>query len=312
MPVQIPISPVFSVLEWNSEKHETFDFPDTTPQATVHDNTALAPRAGMTKPRVGALFSMMNFSVEIAGEGSALGVAPNIGPLLVACGLDETVSASTSVTYDSTLLPADTAQAAGVDIDKFVGNEVKHSCDTAVGNAIFNFVANQKAFVRFEMQGTYVAPTEANSAASLGDTGRPPVCKGLTVTVNPGDTGAVTLVLKSAVINLNNSIASPREDMAGSDGIQPPKLTNQRPTLEILFEAPSFGTFNPWEVFTAETKTAFALELNGGAFNILDISGDWYPSGFPAESEIDGILAYTMSFVQSDEDGDTKFTMIYT
>lgn len=46
------------------------------------------------------VYSSVSFDVELAGSG-AKGVAPGYGPLLRACGLAETVTAGTKVTYDN-------------------------------------------------------------------------------------------------------------------------------------------------------------------------------------------------------------------
>lgn len=280
----------YTTMEWNSAKHEAFDYMERTPQVDVHNNTDITPVSGRDKPRAGSLYSKMGFSVEAAGSGAA-GTAPNVGPLLIACGMPETVSASVSVVYDVPLTKASTVGATAQDIDKFLGNELKHECNSAVGNVMFTARAGEKAFWTFDMSGIYAAPTEASSLASLGTTARPPVAKGLTVTV-----GGATLVLKEVTINHNNTIASPRKDIAGTNGVQAPKITASLPTMQIKFERTALATFNPWTVMTSETSTALALVLGGTAGNILTITGDWYPLDFPDDSEEDKILVETMNF----------------
>lgn len=304
MPVASPISPVYTILEFNSGKHEVKNFMDTTPQAETLNNTVLAPRAGLTKPKVGVLYSMMNFTMEAAGSGTA-GTAPSNGPLLIACGFDETESAGTSVTYDL-YESEDILTVTAQDIDKYLGDQLKHACNSARGNLEINMVAGEKVDYVFGFQGTYEAPSDASSAASFATTARPVVAKGLTVTV-----GAQTLVLKELSINLNNNIVSPRKGIAGTNGVQVPVITSQSPTMTITAEL-DFDTFDPFSTFTSETKTALSAVLGGTAGNIATITGDWFPLGFPTENDDNEIVTFTQTFQMSNIATDTQLTIVYT
>ena len=304
MAVASPISPVYTIIEFNSGKHEVKNFMDTTPQAETLNNTVLAPRAGLTKPKVGALFSQMNFTMEAAGSGTA-GTAPSNGVLLIACGFEQTIGAGTSVTYstyESQTILGVTAQ----DIDKFLGDEIQYACNSARGNLEMRLVAGEKLDYVFNFQGTYEAPADASSAGTFATTARPVVAKGLTVTV-----GAQTLVLKECIINLNNNIVSPRKNLAATNGVAVPVITSQMPTMTITAEL-AFDTFNPYAIFAAETKTALSAVLGGSAGNITTITGDWYPLGFPTENDDGEIVTFTQTFQMSNIAGDTQLTIVYT
>lgn len=61
----------YTIIEFNSTKHEVKNFMDTTPQVEVLNDTSMAPRLGLTKPKAGVLHSQMNFTMEVAGSATA-------------------------------------------------------------------------------------------------------------------------------------------------------------------------------------------------------------------------------------------------
>jgi len=299
-----PNSPVYTIIEFNSKKHEVMDFMDTTPQVEVLNDTTMVPRAGLSKPSAGALYSQMNFAMNVAGSGTA-GTAPSNSTLLIACGFDQTLNAGTSAVYDCEL-SKNILSVTAVDIDKFIGNVLKHSCDNARGNMSLNLVAGELLKANFEFQGSYVAPSAASSAADFATTARPVVCKGLTMTV-----GGQTMIVAEATINLNNKVLSPFKDAAGTNGIQNPIITSQLPTLSVKM-VEDIATLNQWTQMTSETKTAFAAALGSTAGNILNITGDWYPLGFPQESDEGEITYVTQEFQMSNIAADTQLTLTFT
>jgi hypothetical protein len=62
------------------------------------DRALVRPWLGASEQLVGTAYKEVSFDVEVAGSGTA-GTAPPIGPLLRACGLAETLTASTRVDY---------------------------------------------------------------------------------------------------------------------------------------------------------------------------------------------------------------------
>lgn len=66
--------------------------------ARMNERPAVRTSHGKLQHVFGGSLMSVTFSAEIKGSGTA-GTAPEIGPLLRVCGLDETIVASTSVTY---------------------------------------------------------------------------------------------------------------------------------------------------------------------------------------------------------------------
>jgi hypothetical protein len=65
------------------------------------DRGAIRASLGSLQQIYGGEMKRIQFECEVKGSGAA-GTAPEIGPILKACGLSETVVASTSVTYKPT------------------------------------------------------------------------------------------------------------------------------------------------------------------------------------------------------------------
>ena len=90
------------------------------------------------------------FKVPVAGSGVA-GTAPGYGPVLVACGHEETVVADTSVTYT----PFDDAASGCL---KFKHDKVLHTITGARGKVRITTAERKYAFYEFEFIGLYNAP----------------------------------------------------------------------------------------------------------------------------------------------------------
>src|ERR1044071_9538624 len=72
----------------------------TTDATIVERDQILRDSISRLSAVIGRKLARITFGVEMKGSGSA-GTAPPAGPLLRACGLSETIVASTSVTYAS-------------------------------------------------------------------------------------------------------------------------------------------------------------------------------------------------------------------
>lgn len=58
------------------------------------------PHLGNSKAIQASLYGMVEFDVEFAGSGTAVDTPPAWGPLMLGCGLAETINAATSVEYN--------------------------------------------------------------------------------------------------------------------------------------------------------------------------------------------------------------------
>ncbi len=72
--------------------------PQVSWDVTMTQRNPVHTKLSKTDSIPGSMMARITFRCEVKGSGTA-GTEPSIGVLLKACGLDETVVASTSVTY---------------------------------------------------------------------------------------------------------------------------------------------------------------------------------------------------------------------
>jgi len=301
-----PWRTVQNQVEWGSAKHRVFDASVDLLEAEVFDTTNQVPISVRNHPVVGARWTKFSFKALLCGSGTPLGVAPPLGPIFKMCGLKETVSASTSVTYAQTGdLATDTTP---LDIDFAIGNGYKIPLANCVGDCSFEIAAGAPVVVSVNGVGIYTAPTEAALASSIEVAANPVAAVGLTVSM----AGAAALVLKRVGIALNNETNSPNLSIVATDGCDDPDLVDQKPSFGFLCEVPALSVLNFPTRFTGGTSTALAIALGTVSGNICNMAATGYPMAAPAFSDVNGILAVTNSYRVGWEAGDTKFQMVFT
>lgn len=95
----------------------------------------------------------ITFQVELAGSGTA-GTAPRYGAILQACGLSETIVASTSVTY------APVSSSFSSATIYFNNDGIRHILTGCRGTFTMNAEVGQIPTLDFTMVGIYNAPTD--------------------------------------------------------------------------------------------------------------------------------------------------------
>ncbi|MGH6742654.1 MAG: phage tail tube protein, partial [Bradyrhizobium sp.] len=113
------------------------------------DRAAVRGQLGMLQKIYGGQLRTITFSCEVKGSGAA-GTPPEIGPLLTACGLTETIVASTSVAYT----PNDGTHKS-VTIYYFEGGRNRHILTGCRGSANFKLSAGGLLTIDFTFTGHY-------------------------------------------------------------------------------------------------------------------------------------------------------------
>jgi len=228
----------------------------------------------------------VTFDVELAGSGAA-GTAPAFGPLLKACGLSETVVASTSVTYAGV-----SASFDSVTIYCFYDG-TRHVLTGCRGSVSFNFVAGQFAVASFNFIGIYNDPddtalsgtfTVANQAAALevNDTN-------LTTATFFGETSQR---IESLDLALNNELIY--KETASSKEVL---IVNRAPGGTAVIEAPAVGTTDYFEDVRGVATASSSLVLGATAGNICtltmaqtDVTGISY-------GDTNGVISLSMPYL---------------
>jgi len=239
------------------------------------------------------------FSVEIAGGGAA-GTAPKYGPLLLACGMSETINASVSVVY----APASTSLKS-VTIYYYIDGQ-QHIIKGARGNVKLNLSRGQIPTYDFEFTGLYTRPTAvANPALTLTSYQTP---------VAVTKTNTPTFTLHGTAVNceafstdFGNQIVY--RNLIGSETVE---LTDRNVRGSVTIEAPTLATkdyFAASEAQAGITLAAVQLIHGTSAGNIVQLDGPKVQLGSPSIGNSDGIVTYTMDTIYTPNASNDEFVI---
>ncbi len=196
-------------------------------------------------------------SVDLAGGGTPLGTVPRYAALLRACGLAETITATTRVDYTPVSSAEDSAS-----IYHFLDGTRQQGLG-ARGDFSIEMQARQIPRIRFDMQGLYVAPTAvALPVPTLTGFQAP-------LPVNQANTPTCTLngqavVLRQFQYRHGNQITM--RDMPGSRAL---RITGRQPTASVTIEAPD--ALSPNFFSAIGNLVAFSVTHGTAAGNICTI-----------------------------------------
>jgi hypothetical protein len=243
----------------------------------------------------------VTFEVELAGSGTA-GTAPAWGPILRACGLSETISASTSVTY------APVSSSFESCTIYFDNDGVLHKILGCRGSFSITCELNEIPVIEFTMTGLYTEPTDvAIPTATYSNQATP-------VLFRQGNTSSFEIMsyaaaLQSFSLDMANEVLY-RELVGGTKSVE---ITDRRPAGEVVIEAPTISAKN---FFSAATGTATgSLNFTHGtvAGNIVDFSSPQTDIGAPAYSDQDGIQMMTLPYMATPTTaGNNEMSLILT
>lgn len=200
------------------------------------------------------LHSKLSFKVELAASGAA-GTAPAWGPLLRACGLAQTIVASTSVTYNSV-----SSGYESVSIYMNIGG-IRYVLLGARGNCRIELSASAIPYLVFEFTGFFTQPTDtAVPTPTLTAFQMPVVATRVntpTFTIN-----AVALILRSLKLNMGNTV-EPRFLIGPQSApllSQEILITDTQEKLDMIIEQVPLATFNPFLLAANMTQVPLVLQ----------------------------------------------------
>lgn len=199
----------------------------------------------------------IRFKVELVGSGT-LGTAPAYADLLLACGMEETVVASTSVEYTP-----DSASTNSVTIGFNLDGQ-QHTLVGAKGNCKIMLDSQGIPYIEFEFTGLYVAPS---SVAALATTGYSSYQVPTPVTYANSTVATLfgqSFVWKKLELDVGNQVE--HFDNPGEEFVD---ITdrNSKGTFTGLLVA--YSTFNP--ITNAKANTTGALSVTHGTVDALKV-----------------------------------------
>jgi hypothetical protein len=244
----------------------------------------------------------VTFSVELAGSGAA-GTAPRYGKALLACGMAETVVASTSVTY------APVSASFGSCTIYYNIDGVRHKVTGARGTFTINGAVGEIPTIDFTFTGIYNAPTDtALPSATYADQATPVVFK-------EGNTSGFQLLsysgcLQAVSFDIGNSLIY-RELVGCTKEVL---LTDRAATGSVTIEAPTIAQKDYFTAALSDGTLGNLLFQHGQtAGNIVDFASTRVDIGDVTYSDQDGVHMLTIPYTcVPSTAGNDEFSLVYT
>lgn len=243
-----------------------------------------------------APFVTYSFGVECAGS-SALGVAPGFGALLRACGMAETINASTSVEYDP-------VSASYESVAQYYDRDVERQISLGMrGNLNFDFNRGQIPKMNFVFTGLYNKPVTLTPVVPNTSVFQTPLP--VTNANTPTCTlGAYDLILQSLNIDLGNQVT--HQNLVNLEDV---KITDRQSTGTMTLLAPEVTSKDLFALVESHsgtiTKEAFQL-IHGPAGNLFQIDCPAMQLTTITEVDIEGEAGYQIGFKLIPVSGDDE------
>lgn len=269
--------------------------------ARMIDRPLTKPSIGMRQSIYGGSLMSITFDVELKGSGAA-GTAPDCGALFLGCGMDETISASTSVTY----APVSTAQDSLT--IWYYQDGLLHKMTGARGSFTIQAAAGERVMASFTFTGKIGSVSDAALASPTYDSTGPLIMKGASFSVL-----SYSATIGVLSIDMGNSI-SQQPDVNDADGFGEILITGRSITGSI----DPLATLEATEAWVANYRAGTAGSLTTGtigstAGNRLAITcgQTYYREIGPGDR--DGALIYDIGFGAAETaTGDDEISVVFT
>lgn len=271
-------------------------------QSDVVSRNLIRPYLGASEQLLANTRVECTFSVELAGSGTA-GTAPRYGKALLACGMSQTIVASTSVTY------APVSSSFGSCTIYYNIDGVLHKVTGARGTFTINGSVGEIPTIDFTFTGIYNTPTDtALPAVTYGNQATPLVFKN-------GNTTDFQLLsyagcLQSVSFDVGNSLVY-RELVGCTKEVL---LTDRAATGSVTLEAVTMATKNYFTAALSDGTLGNLLFQHGQtAGNIIDFASTRVDIGDVSYSDQDGIHMLNIPYTcVPSTSGNDEFSLVYT
>lgn len=260
---------------------------DLTPLAgDVVSRDLFRPYLGISEQLIARTYAELKFDVELAGSGTA-GTAPRYGAVLKACGLSETVVASTSVTY----APVSSSFSSVSIVYNCDGlNHVLTGCR---GSFSIKAEVGQVPTISFSMVGIFNNPTDVSPVAATYTNQATPLV------FRQGNTSAFSIfgysgLLQSFDFDFANSTVY-RQLVGSSTGEV--LITDRKPAGSVMIEAPTIAAKDFFTIALGSTTGSTTFLHGTTAGNKVAFTAAQSDITSPAYAESDGVKMLNLPFV---------------
>ena len=274
-----------------------------TPQSSdVVSRELIRPYLGASEQLLANTRVECTFAVELSGSGTA-GTAPRYGDALKACGMSETISSGTSVTYAPV-----SSSFSSVTIHYNIDG-VRHKVTGARGTVELTAEVGQIPVLNFTMQGIYVAPDDsALPTVSYGNQDEPLIFKN-------GNTTSFQLLsyagaLQSVSFDLGNELIY--QELVG--GTKQVLLVDRQASGSVTIQAPTLAQKDFFAAALTDTSLGNLQFTHGtAAGNIVQFASTKVDIGDVNYGDIDGIASLEIPYtLVPSTSGNDEFTLVYT
>jgi len=254
-------------------------------QAETVSRDLIRPYLGVSDQLLAQTRVEVTFEVELAGSGTA-GTAPAYGPVLKACGLSETVVATTSVTY------APVSASFSSCTIYFHNDGIRHKVTGCRGTWSVSAEVGAIPFITFAMTGIYNAPTdETLPSPTYANQAAPLIFKN-------GNTSNFSIFSYSGCLqSLNFDLANEtiyRELVGCTKEVL---ITNRAPSGTVVIEAPSIATKDFFTIANGSSTGSISFQHGSTGGNIVTFTTAQSDIGSPTYSDQDGIQMLNLPYL---------------
>ncbi|WKZ32925.1 MAG: phage tail tube protein [Thermodesulfobacteriota bacterium] len=243
----------------------------------------------------------VSFTTELKGSG-ALGVAPEIGPLLRACNFTETVTPDTQVDYDPN---SDASTGESVTI-YFYRHNILHKVSGCRGTFGVELKAGEYGNVKFDFTGLWQGPVDQNIPAD-------PV-------FNETDPARVlsaafaidgyAAVIENFKFDAGNEIAR-RNSANAATGILEYFIKGRSIKGECDPEAVALATKNFWSMWETSAQVALSATVGSAAGNKCVITAPKVQLDVPKYGDRENILTYALPIIFTPDAGNDEISLSF-
>lgn len=271
----------------------------------MNDRPAVRANIGKLQQIFGGKLGKLTFDVEVKGSGTA-GTAPEAGVLLRACGMGETVVASTSVTYK----PISSSHES-LTLYWYEGGRKLHKLTGARGSVSLKLSAGGLALYSFEFTGHHVDPTDVSQPTPTYSSQVPRAALNMAVSLG----GVTSIIPREWSVNLSNTIATP-PSIAASDGYGEVQVTGRDVSGSFTLDSELASVIDldtqhsNGTGITFQSGTLGSVAGNRFAANSSTSGLYWTDRNF---ADADGMRIRTMPFkIVESSSGNDELSLVYT
>ena len=242
----------------------------------------------------------LSIEVDLRG-GDGADTPPECDALLQACGLEQTIANTVSVTYSPY---SDLADHKSCTIYWYEDGRL-HKALGCRGNVSLQASNQQIGSLTFAMSGLWVDAADESLPSPTILELTPPVVQGGTFTI-AGDDRAIT----SFSLDFQNEVVQ-KGDVNEAEGIASFEIVGRKTSGSIDPEDIALNSLNPWSDWKNGTTKALVLEIGSDAGNTITVNIPDALYQRPSYSDRNGIRTYSLNFVCIG-DADDEATIVFT